>query len=388
MRAGNVVMKAHSDSFMPEFSVSGSGAIPLQNNHQDNTFGAGNRKSTIVKMGGNDTASTFAPRVSKSLIEEMTDAEHAEFKKLPSIELDDIQQVQCISTISEGWAYPLNRFMNEQELIESMNMNTITDADGERHIQSVPITQYVTKDQMEALKDEKKIALTWKGDVLAVIEDPEFFDNRVEEISTKTFGTRSANHPFIARMEQQGEYLVSGAKMRFTQRIKYNDDLDQYRLLPAEIKKIADERGADAVYAFQVRNPLHNGHCLLLKDTREQLIKQGFKNPILLLHPLGGWQKDDDVPLDYRMRQYQALLDDGTLNPEHVILGIWPSPMYYSGPNEVLWHASSRVNAGISHFITGRDPAGMAHPEKDEDLYDHWHGQRLLVSQQSLLNDV
>ena len=55
--------------------------------------------------------------------------------------------------------------------------------------------------------------------------------------------------------------------------------------------------------------------------------------------------------------------------------------MYYSGPNEVLWHASSRVNAGITHFITGRDPAGMAHPEKDEDLYDHWHGQRLLVSQ-------
>lgn len=90
--------------------------------------------------------------------------------------------------------------------------------------------------------------------------------------------------------------------------------------------------------------------------------------------------KDDDVPLDYRMRQHQALLDDGTLTPEHVILAIWPSPMYYSGPNEVLWHASSRVNAGITHFITGRDPAGMAHPEEDKDLYDHWHGQKLLVS--------
>ena len=78
--------------------------------------------------------------------------------------------------------------------------------------------------------------------------------------------------------------------------------MDNYRLLPAEIKKIAEERGADAVYAFQVRNPLHNGHCLLLKDTREQLMKQGYKNPLLLLHPLGGWMKDDDVPLDYRMR--------------------------------------------------------------------------------------
>lgn len=61
--------------------------------------------------------------------------------------------------------------------------------------------------------------------------------------------------------------------MRFCQRIKYNDGMDQYRLLPSEIKKIAEERGADAVYAFQVRNPLHNGHCLLLKDTREQLMK-------------------------------------------------------------------------------------------------------------------
>ena len=73
-------------------------------------------------------------------------------------------------------------------------------------------------------------------------------------------------------------------------------------MTPEEIFKIAEERGADAVYAFQVRNPLHNGHCLLLKDTRVQLMKKGYKNPILLLHPLGGWMKDDDVPLNYRMR--------------------------------------------------------------------------------------
>jgi 3'-phosphoadenosine 5'-phosphosulfate synthase len=62
--------------------------------------------------------------------------------------------------------------------------------------------------------------------------------------------------------------------------------------------------------------------------------------------------------------------------------------MYYSGPNEVLWHASSRVNAGITHFITGRDPAGCKHPDIDVDLYDHWHGQKLLVSQEHLLNGV
>jgi len=73
---------------------------------------------------------------------------------------------------------------------------------------------------------------------------------------------------------------------------------------PLEISKMIKAKNADAVYAFQVRNPLHNGHVLLLKDTREQLLKQGFKNPILLLHPLGGWCKDDDVPLADRMAQH------------------------------------------------------------------------------------
>jgi 3'-phosphoadenosine 5'-phosphosulfate synthase len=126
----------------------------------------------------------------------------------------------------------------------------------------------------------------------------------------------------------------------------------------------------------------------MLNDTREQLLAQGFKNPVLLLHPLGGWCKDDDVPLDYRMRQHQALLDDGTLNKDHTILAVWPSPMYYGGPTEVLWHASSRVNAGISHFITGRDPAGVKHPEQDKDCYDVWHGQKLLVHVKEMLNEV
>ena len=142
--------------------------------------------------------------MANSLIEEMTEEERVELNKLPSIEIDDMEQVHYLSTLSEGWAFPLNRFMNEQELIESMNMNTITDADGETLICSVPITQYVTKDQMENLKGHSQIALRCKSlsdDVLAVIEQPEFYDNRKEEIACKTFGTRSLKHPKIERME-------------------------------------------------------------------------------------------------------------------------------------------------------------------------------------------
>jgi len=88
-------------------------------------------------------------RVAKSLIREPTKAERDEYNKLPVLELDDLEQVQYLQTLSEGWAWPLDRFMNEQELIECMNMNTITDAHGKRHILSVPITQYLTTAQKE-----------------------------------------------------------------------------------------------------------------------------------------------------------------------------------------------------------------------------------------------
>lgn len=245
---------------------------------------------------------------------------------------------------------------------------------------------------METLKGESKIAIKCSKispNVLAVIEEPVFFDNRKEEISTRTFGTFSTKHPKVERIMAQGDFLVSGKKMRFVSKILFNDGMDQYRFTPREINNQIKDRQADAVYAFQVRNPLHNGHVLLLKDTREQLLTKGYRNPILLLHPLGGWTKDDDVPTDTRMRQHQALLDDGTLNPDHTILAIWPSPMYYAGPTEVLWHASSRANCGITHFITGRDPAGLKHPEDaKKDLYDVWHGQKLLVHLKAMLNNV
>ena len=163
----------------------------------------------------------------------MTPQEKVEFAKLPSLQLDDIEQVEYIHTIAEGWAYPLKRFMNEQELIESMNMNTVTCDEGKRHILSVPITQYLTKEQKSELEGHPRIVLKSSDEVLAVVEQPEFFDNRKEEICAKTFGTKSIKHPKIQRIYEQGDYLLSGESMRFTQVPVYNDGLDKYRLNPA-----------------------------------------------------------------------------------------------------------------------------------------------------------
>lgn len=132
---------------------------------------------------------------------------------------------------------------------------------------------------------------------------------------------------------------------------------------------------ADACYAFQVSDALHNADIHMLQYARQSLLDRGYKNPVLLLHPLGGWSKDDDIPLSIRIRHLQVLLDECVLDQKSTILAIWPSPMYYAGPTEVLWHCSSRAGCGITHFIAGRDPAGIPHPEnKKKDLYDPWHG--------------
>jgi 3'-phosphoadenosine 5'-phosphosulfate synthase len=329
------------------------------------------------------------PRVVESLIDS-NEAKIAEAAGLPKLMINDMQ-VELVQTIGEGWAFPLTGFMNELELVESLQMKTVSDKNGKRHMLSVPLTQDISTELKNALTGCKAVALCNAkingGKPIAVIRNPSFFANRKEEICARAFGCFSTNHPMANNITNQQDWLISG-EMDFLCKVMWNDGMDKYRLTPKQIKEAIEAKQADACYAFQVRNPLHNGHCLLLKDTRTQLQKQGYKNPVLLLHPLGGWCKDDDVPLKERMDQHQALIDDGTLPAENIILAVWPSPMYYGGPTEVLWHASSRVGCGITHFITGRDPAGVKHPEKPVDLYDPWHGQKLLVHNKAMLNGV
>ena len=124
--------------------------------------------------------------------------------------------------------------MNELQLLEVLQMKTVTD-NGKKHLFSVPITQHITAEQREALKDEKRIAITCSKlgpKVLAIIEEPVFYENRKEEISTRTFGTQSVKHPKVERIMSQGDFLITGAKTRFVSEIVFNDDLDKYRLTP------------------------------------------------------------------------------------------------------------------------------------------------------------
>jgi 3'-phosphoadenosine 5'-phosphosulfate synthase len=296
------------------------------------------------------------------------------------------EDLEWVHVLAEGWATPLNGFMTEQEYLSCLHYQMITKDDGAVVPMPVPIVLPVTDDVKNTIEGKSAIALkNAEGKVVAVLRDPEIYPHRKEERATRTFGINAdRGHPYVEKIFDSGEWLVGG-KIEVLDRVKYNDGMDQWRLSPLELQEKFKELDADAVFVFQLRNPVHNGHALLMQDTARRLKEKGYKKPVLWLSPLGGWTKDDDVPLDTRMEQHNAIIKNKVFGETEVVLAIFPSPMIYGGPREVQWHATSRMYGGASHYIVGRDPAGMKHPTENElqpslgdDMYDQWHGQTML----------
>ncbi|XP_018420494.1 PREDICTED: bifunctional 3'-phosphoadenosine 5'-phosphosulfate synthase 2 isoform X2 [Nanorana parkeri] len=306
--------------------------------------------------------------------ENRLDEAREEAENLPSVQITKLD-LEWVQVLSEGWATPLKGFMREREYLQVMHFNTLLDG-GIINL-SIPIVLPVSKEDKEKLNGVKALALSYEGRRVAILRNPEFFEHRKEERCARVWGTTCTKHPHVKMVLESGDWLVGG-DLEALERIRWEDGLDQYRLTPLELRQKAKEMNADAVFAFQLRNPVHNGHALLMQDTKRHLLDRGYKSPVLLLHPLGGWTKDDDVPLDWRMKQHAAVLEEAVLDPKSTIVAIFPSPMLYAGPTEVQWHCRARMIAGSNFYIVGRDPAGMPHPETKEDLYEPTHGGKVL----------
>ncbi|XP_020299570.1 bifunctional 3'-phosphoadenosine 5'-phosphosulfate synthase-like [Pseudomyrmex gracilis] len=318
--------------------------------------------------------------------EDRLESVRKEMTILPVLEIGKID-VQWIQVLAEGWAAPLRGFMKENEYLQTLHFNCLYE-NGVQINQSIPIVLAVNTADKERHFGATALVLRYQNKNLAILRNPEFYYHRKEERCSRQFGTNDSRHPYVRMIQESGDWLVGG-DLEVVEKIKWNDGLDHYRLTPNEIKTKCREIGADAVFAFQLRNPIHNGHALLMQDTRRRLLERGFKKPVLLLHPLGGWTKDDDVPLPVRIRQHETVLEEGVLHKD-TILAIFPSPMCYAGPTEVQWHAKTRMIAGANFYIVGRDPAGVPHPDKsatpDGNLYDATHGARVLSMAPGLQN--
>ena len=335
----------------------------------------------------------------------------AEAASLPSVPLTDLD-VNWLQVIGEGWAAPLKGFMREGTLVQALHFNSMLvdqsnftglggyttqatnwmqeDFPSERVSMPVPIVLPITDFTRRAIGKAKAVALTNSAGVpLAILRNPETYELRVRELIFRTWGIVDDEHPYIKELLAPGKDFALGGEVELLGRITYGDGLDAYRLTVDELRAAFKKKGADTVYAFQTRNPTHAGHAFLMKDSRKKLIARGFKNPVLWLSPLGGWTKASDVPLDVRVSQHKEVMAAGELHPDWTVMGIWPSPMIYAGPREVLFHAKSRRVGGASFFTVGRDPAGMPYSSEPyysmgdlegEDLYHADHGRYVLMS--------
>ncbi|KAL6581688.1 Sigma1B-adaptin [Orobanche minor] len=297
---------------------------------------------------------------------------------LPKIRLSKID-LQWVHVLSEGWASPLKGFMRESEFLQTLHFNSLRLENGSVVNMSLPIVLAIDDAQRNRVGSSTSVALVdEKDDLIAILSDIEIYKHNKEERVARTWGTTAPGLPYVDEtITRAGNWLIGG-DLEVLNSIKYDDNLDRFRLSPSQLREEFERRNADAVFAFQLRNPVHNGHALLMTDTRRRLLEMGYKNPVLLLHPLGGYTKADDVPLSWRMKQHEKVLEDGVLDPETTVVSIFPSPMHYAGPTEVQWHAKARINAGANFYIVGRDPAGMSHPIEKRDLYDADHGKKVL----------
>ena len=219
---------------------------------------------------------------------------------------------------------------------------------------TIPVTLSVSKSEAAALKEGQEVALveaTAGGgeNIMGILELNEKYEYDKEEEAKKVYLTADAAHPGVARLYQQGEVLLGGDVHLLNQ--PSNIEFPEFRHEPAQTRRMFAARGWRRIVAFQTRNPIHRAHEYIQKVAME--IVDG-----LLLHPLVGETKADDIPADVRMESYQAILRD-YYPADRVLLGVYPAAMRYAGPREAIFHAIAHQNYGCTHFIVGRDHAGV-----------------------------
>ncbi|MBT9171252.1 MAG: Sulfate adenylyltransferase [Actinobacteria bacterium] len=266
-------------------------------------------------------------------------------KGLQKIRLDS-RQISDVEMIAVGAFSPLEGFIGKEDYHSILHNMRLKDS----LPWTIPITLAVIKDEAKSFKEGEDIALQdGEGEILAVLHLEEKYLAEKDQEALQVYGTQDAKHPGVAYLYQSGEVLLGG-RISLLRRPKHTQ-FEKYRFDPKDTRRIFRERGWKRIAGFQTRNPVHRAHEYIQKCALETV--DG-----LLLHPLVGETKADDIPAEVRMQCYEVLLEN-YYPKDRVFMAVLPAAMRYAGPKEAIFHAIVRKNYGCTHFIVGRDHAGV-----------------------------
>ncbi len=295
----------------------------------------------IAPHGGRLVDRFVEPARAKALAEEAA--------RLPAIPLRPVEACD-LEMIAVGAFSPLEGFNGRADFESICRGSRLADGT----VWPIPITLAVDDAVKARLKVNGRAALVHPdGTVLGVIDVREIYPHDKKLEIPNVFRTEDLAHPGVRAVAESGDWLVAGPVqvVTVTPAREPGEQFTEHRLPPAATRKAFAERGWKTIVAFQTRNPIHRAHEYLTKCAQE--ICDG-----LLIHPLVGETQPGDIPAAVRMECYQVLLERYYV-PSRTMLSVMPAAMRYAGPREAILHALVRKNYGCTHFIVGRDHAGV-----------------------------
>jgi sulfate adenylyltransferase len=273
------------------------------------------------------------------------DALKREADKLASVTLS-AREAGDLEMIAIGAFSPLTGFQGEADFRSVCSNMRLADGT----VWPIPVILSPADAVAAAINVGQKIALSdEKGRLLAVMTVGEKYKHDKDLEVPNVYKTTDEAHPGVKIVRGQGSFCLAGPIDVVTP--NHEPEFAEYRLPPAKTREAFAAKGWQTVAAFQTRNPIHRAHEYLTKCALE--ITDG-----LLIHPLVGETKSDDIPADVRMQCYKTLID-GYYNKDKTLLTVMPLAMRYAGPREAILHSLIRKNYGVTHFIVGRDHAGV-----------------------------